>query len=326
MLRCFARTADQLTFVDSAESSALNIIWYDLLNPAPGEDKIIEHAIGAEIPTRDEMKEIEPSARLYHEDGAHYMTITTLAAAENDEPIKAPITFILKGQTLATVRYSEPRSFSTFCARTQKPGGFLNTNGESVMLGLLEAIIDRTADILENIGDSIDGISREVFRKKTTNVTKKTRDLQTLIERIGIKGDVVSAARESLVSISRLVAYYTANDVTGKAPHKDTKMRLKLIARDAASLSEHASFMSDKFTFLLDATLGLINLEQNQIIKIFSVAAVVFLPPTLVASIYGMNYEIMPELKWTYGYPFALGLMVLSAIMPYLYFKRRGWL
>lgn len=326
MLRSFARSADQLVFVDSAESSPMQVIWYDLLHPAPGEDKIIESAIGAEIPTRDEMKEIEPSARLYNEDGAQYMTIMTLAAADNDEPIKAPITFILKGQTLVTVRYSEPRSFATFCTRALKPGGFTHSNGEAVMLGLLETIIDRTADILENIGDAIDGISRDVFRKKTSNVTQKTRDLQTLIERIGIKGDLVSAARESLVSISRLVAYYTANDATSKAVHKDTKLRLKLIARDAASLSEHASFMSDKFTFLLDATLGLINLEQNQIIKIFSVAAVVFLPPTLVASIYGMNYEYMPELKWTYGYPFAIGLMILSAIMPYLYFKRRGWL
>ncbi|TIU17101.1 MAG: magnesium transporter, partial [Mesorhizobium sp.] len=113
---------------------------------------------------------------------------------------------------------------------------------------------------------------------------------------------------------------------SGRKLQKEIRQRIKLVQRDATFLSDHATFLSNKINFLLDATLGLINLEQNQIIKIFSVAAVVFLPPTLVASIYGMNFDAMPELKWLLGYPFALGLMVLSAVVPYLFFKRRGWL
>jgi len=194
------------------------------------------------------------------------------------------------------------------------------------MLGLIEAIIDRTADALERVGDEVDVISREVFRNKAKSVSKKTRDLQSLIEQIGTKGDFLTKLRESLVSITRLIAYHSAVDRRTHRTSKEVRQRVKLIQRDAAALGEHAIFLSGKINFLLDATLGLINLEQNQIIKIFSVAAVVFLPPTLVASIYGMNYDFMPELHWSFGYPFALGMMLVSAILPYFYFKRRGWL
>ena len=194
------------------------------------------------------------------------------------------------------------------------------------MTGLIEALIDRMADALERLGNEIDVISREVFRSKVDKATKKTRNLQSFIEQIGRKGDFLTMVRESLVSISRLVAYHVAVESGDRKLTKETRQRIKLIQRDAASLGEHASFMANKINFLLDATLGLINLEQNQIIKIFSVAAVVFLPPTLVASIYGMNFDFMPELQLTLGYPLAIVLMVLSAILPFVYFKRRGWL
>ncbi len=205
------------------------------------------------------------------------------------------------------------------------------------MLGLLEAIIDRLADVLERVGNEIDGVSREVFRAKSANASQTgksrkgkaaevTTDLQGLIEQIGRKGDLLTAARESLVSISRLVAYHAALEAPVRKGAKDTRQRIKLLQRDAGSLGDHAQFLQDKINFLLDATLGLINLEQNQIIKIFTVASVAFLPPTLVASIYGMNFQSMPELNWAIGYPMALGVMVLSALLPFLFFKRKGWL
>jgi magnesium transporter len=165
-----------------------------------------------------------------------------------------------------------------------------------------------------------------VFRNKTTNVQRKSRDLQEIIERIGSKGDILTLARESLVSITRLSSFHQTYDSGNAKAARDMRQELKVLQRDAAALSDHAAFLNSKINFLLDATLGLINLEQNQIIKIFSVAAVVFLPPTLVASVYGMNFDIMPELHWTFGYPWALGLMILSAILPYLFFKRKGWL
>jgi magnesium transporter len=194
------------------------------------------------------------------------------------------------------------------------------------MLGLLEAVVDRIADALELVGDEVDAISREVFRNKASSATKKTRDLRSLIERIGSQGDNLTMIRESLISIIRLVTFHAALEGGNPKPSREGRQRTKLIQRDASSLGDHAAFLSNKVNFLLDATLGLINLEQNQIIKIFSVAAVVFLPPTLVASVYGMNFAHMPELQWLLGYPWAIGLMIVSAILPYLYFKRRGWL
>jgi magnesium transporter len=207
-----------------------------------------------------------------------------------------------------------------------RPTNNTYTSGEKVMLGLIEAIIDRLAQLLETTGDEIDQISREVFRNKTKNVTRKARDLQEIIERIGKKGDILTLARESLVSIARLSSFHQTSDGADPKSTRELRQELKVLQRDAAALSDHAAFLNSKINFLLDATLGLINLEQNQIIKIFSVAAVVFLPPTLVASVYGMNFDAMPELHIPFGYPLALLLMVISAILPYLFFKRRGWL
>lgn len=325
MLNSYVHANNRLALCEGAPDPAA-VVWYDLITPAPGDDRRLEELVGVSIPTRDEMKEIELSDRLYQEDGAQFMTATVLSSLDGDEPVKSPITFILKGKALITVRYIEPKPFATFLARVQKANGISCASGELVLIGLLEAIIDRMADVLERLGDDIDAVSHEVFRSKTQNVSKKTRDLQSLIVRIGLKGDFLTAARESLVSIARLVAYHAALDQPERRSSKETRQRLKLLQRDAASLGEHANFLSGKINFLLDATLGLINLEQNQIIKIFSVAAVVFLPPTLVASVYGMNFEFMPELQWTFGYPFGIGLMIVSAVTPYLYFKQRGWL
>jgi magnesium transporter len=265
------------------------------------------------------MEDIELSARLYQEDGAAFMTMTALTNLDGDEPAKMPVTFILRGPTLVTVRHAEAKPFVTFCNRALRGNGHSYETGEDVMLGVIEAVIDRMADVLERLGNEIDGISREVFR------SKKTRDLEALIEQLGRKGDFLSGVRESLVSISRLVAYHAALETPTRRPSKEIRQVVKLVQRDAVSLGDHAAFLSGKINFLLDATLGLINLEQNQIIKIFTVASVIFLPPTLVASAYGMNFELMPELQWHFGYPYAVGLMIVSALIPFLYFKRRGW-
>jgi magnesium transporter len=328
MLRLFAHETNRLvlTQYDPATMTAPppGAVWYDLLNPTSEEDRFAEECLGVSIPTREEMLDIEPSARLYNEAGAEFMTITALARLDSDEPAKTPVTFILARNLLVTVRYADPRPFRLFEIRALKTNGRSYASGEMVMAGILEAFIDRLAQVLESTGDEIDTISREVFRNKVKNATVKARDLQSLIEQIGRKGDMLTMARESLLTIVRLTSFHQASGNSKQA--RDLRQELKILQRDASALSDHASFLSNKINFLLDATLGLINLEQNQIIKIFSVAAVVFLPPTLVASIYGMNYDIMPELHWSYGYPFALGLMILSAIFPYLFFKRKGWL
>ncbi len=330
MLRAYFREDDRLVATDldvaAAPPESGTAVWYSLADPSKAEDQFVESCLGIDIPTRAEMDDIEPSARLYTEDGAEFMTITALVNSDSDEPRKTPISFMLRGQQLVTVRYADPKPFRLFERLVTRPTNNGYTSGEKVMLGLLEALIDRLAQLLETTGDEIDQISREVFRNKTRNVTRKARDLQQIIERIGGRGDILTLTQESLVSIARVVSFHQTNDAAGARAVRELRQQLKTLQRDVAALTEHAAFLNAKLGFLLDATLGLINLEQNQIIKIFSVAAVVFLPPTLVASIYGMNFTNMPELDWPFGYPFALALMVLAALLPYLFFKRKGWL
>ena len=301
-------------------------VWYDLVNPTHDEEHYVEQCLGILVPTRDEMKDIEPSARLYSEADAEFMTVTVLTNLHELDPIKTPITFVLRGKVLVTIRYAEPMPFATFESTATRPGARPFLSGEQVMVGLLDAFIDRIAQVLETIGDELDGISREVFRSRIKGATRKARNLESLIEKIGNKSDLLTLVRESLVSILRLTTFHQTREAANTKLAREARQEFKILQRDASSLGEHAGFLSNKVTFLLDATLGLINLEQNQIIKIFSVAAVVFLPPTLVASIYGMNFDHMPELAWQVGYPMALGLMVASAILPYLFFNRRGWL
>ncbi len=183
-------------------------------------------------------------------------------------------------------------------------------------MGLLEQIVDRLADIMEACVADLETISRQVFGENGS------RDHKEVLRRVGRVGDLATKAKDSLLSLNRMVLFLTSQTRVGK----ETRTRLKTLSRDVQSITEHATYVASKVTFLLDATLGLINLEQNNIIKIFSVAAVAFLPPTLIASIYGMNFSVLPELEWPFGYPLALGLMVLSAVLPFLYFKRKGWL
>lgn len=330
MLRIFTHNGNHLvaTTTDGLAGTAgfENGIWYDLLNPTRDEELFVERCLSISVPTRDEMKDIEPSARLYSEAGAEFLTVTTLSHLHEHDPVKSPVTFILRNNVLVTLRYSEPTPFAMFQAAASRPSARDYTSGEMVMVGLLEALIDRLAQILEWAGDELDAISRGVFRSNAKGGARKARNLETLIEKIGNKGDMLTMVRESLVSIQRLVTFHQAPTATPTKSSRDVRQEIKVLQRDAQALGDHAGFLSNKVNFLLDATLGLINLEQNAIIKIFSVAAVVFLPPTLVASIYGMNFIHMPELEWQFGYPIAIGAMIASAILPYLFFKRRGWL
>jgi magnesium transporter len=295
-------------------------VWLDLLQPSAEEESAIERALGVEVPTREEMKEIEASSRLYRENGALFMTATVVAKADTDDPESTALTFILAGERLVTVRYLDPQPFRAFASYALRHPRDCS-DGDVVFAGLLEAIIDRTADVLEAVGADLDRMSREIFSRSGGETS---RDFRRLITRIARAGDLTSKARESLVSIGRLLAF--AIQASQTRSRKGGGSRLKTIGRDIASLSDHASFLNNKVNFLLDATLGMISIEQNAIIKIFSVAAVVFLPPTLIASIYGMNFSFMPELHSPFGYPLALVLMLISAILPYWYFKRRGWL
>jgi magnesium transporter len=299
-----------------------NAIWFDLTSPTQSEDKLVESHVGISVPTREEMQEIEVTSRLYVENGARYMTATLMCQSDTETPKTTPVTFIIAGHRLITVRYDEPRPFMIVghkLARTCPTGA----TGEVVMMELLDAVIDRSADILERISSEIDQVSHEIFEPEGT-ATDHTRGYNEIMKSIGRKGDLTSKVRESLVSIGRLLLYL-ANEADNMKWAKDMRAQLKGMQRDVQSLSDHATYVTNKITFLLDALLGFVSIEQNNIIKLFSVAAVMLMPPTLVASIYGMNFKNIPELDFPYGYPMALILMLLSAALPFFYFKWKKW-
>jgi magnesium transporter len=301
-------------------------LWIDLLAPTPEEEIAVERALKLDIPTREELAEIEASSRLYQEDDATFMTATLIRRGDDGRAEAQPVTFILKGRWLITVRYSEPRAFPLFVRRAQKPGVCPRT-AEGMLMSLLEAVVDRVADHLESVALIIDRTSHVVFHSPTGR-RPRGRDFEGLLQSVGEEGDFNSKLRESLVSVGRAAAYLTTvlDGSSSKRVSRDVKAHLKTLQRDVQSLTDYSTFISGKINFILDAILGLISIEQNAIIKIFSVAAVVFLPPTLIASIYGMNFQFLPELHWHFGYPMALGLMALSAVLPILYFRRKGWL
>jgi magnesium transporter len=300
-----------------------NTVWIDLNDPSAEEERGVERALEIEMPTHEEMREIEVSSRLYQEGAAIYMTATILAKSDTPQPEATVVTFILVGEVLVTLRYAEPAPFRTFTSRCQRQQ-FLRTSGEAILMGLLDAVIDRVADLLERIGFDIDAMSSQVFEPAANGNGPDGGDFKAILRRIGRNGDLASKCRESLVSISRMLTFIAA--LADLPARKDIDARIGTLSHDVQSLSDHSAFLSNKVNFLLDATLGMLNIEQTNIIKIFSVAATVFLPPTLIASIYGMNFDVMPELKWPWGYPLALLLMVASAVAPYLYFKHKNWL
>ena len=298
-------------------------IWFDLVTPTQGEDKLVERMLGIAVPTREEMQEIEVSSRLYVENGARYMTATLMCQSETAVPKTTPVTFILAGHKLITVRYDEPRPFMLVSNKLARSCP-ISISGETILMDLLDAIIDRAADILERAGADIDRVSHDIFEPEGRRVDR-TITYRFILKTIGRKGDLTSKVRESLVSIGRLLLFI-ANEADAMKWPKEMRAQLKSMQRDASQLSDHASYLGNKVTFLLDAMIGVMSVEQNNIIKLFSVAAVVLMPPTLIASIYGMNFKHMPELDWTFGYPMAIVLMLIAAVLPYWFFKWKRWL
>ncbi|MDT8438517.1 MAG: magnesium transporter CorA family protein [Wenzhouxiangellaceae bacterium] len=300
------------------------LIWIDLHNAPMAEVAALEEALAIDIPTRDEMEEIEISSRLYHEDPAWFMTVTLPARAVEEDAEMAPVSFVLTDRLLITVRTTDPRAFRTFPKRAAQADLELN-DPATLLLALLEAVVDRLADLLELAGREIEAISGRIFLDANLDASGKS-SFQDVLRRLGRQGDLLSDLRESLMTLSRLSGYLNLIWPRLDSRLEPPRERLKTLGRDIQSISEHASFMTQKVTFLLDATLGMINIEQNATIKIFSVLAVVFLPPTLIASIYGMNFAVMPELSWPFGYPLAIAMMIIAAVLPYALFKRKGWL
>jgi magnesium transporter len=319
-------------------------IWIDLFDPSLEEEKMVEKAFKIDAPTREEMDKFEVISPFYKEGESYYMTITTLNKLENKNVDGSAVVFILHPKCLITLRYSKFKAFTYFSSRMMRSPD-MGSTPESVLEGLVESIVHSLADVLERTGNEIDKLLIEVFdqpsdiraqtqkgrKKSAPQATSEEQDRSGLyytnvIKNVGRTGNLVSKIRESLVSIHRMLIFFGQIDDDHFLAKKEYRMRFRNLTREMHSLTEYANFLSQRNSFLLDATLGMINVQQNMIIKVFTVAAAVFLPPTLIASIYGMNFRQMPELNWAFGYPMALVIIICSAIVPYAFFKRKGWL
>ncbi len=295
--------------------------WIDLLTPTLEEEQHAERVLGVELPTREEMRTLEDSSRLYEENGAIYATATIIVNSETEYPRTDDLTFVLTPNCLVTVRYAEPKAVQIFRERAERRPA-LGVNAEAVWLGLLETLLERLSRNIETVSAELDGLVHEVLspRERGTRL-----DYGAMLRQLERNQVLITRARASLASLNRLARFLQRPGL--EFPLSEAfRPRLQTLLHDVQTLTQHTEFLAGNISFELAAILGMISVEQNNIIKIFSLAAVVFLPPTLVASMYGMNFEFMPELKWAHGYPWALGLMVGSAVLTYQFFKRRGWL
>src|SRR6185312_15237321 len=322
---CVSETVDDF----ASASLAPDVVWLDLLKPEPPEIAFVERTTRLHVPSFEDLREIESSSRLYVENGALYLSTPAVFRADSGEPITTPVGFVLTPDRLITIRFEPLPVFGAFHERATKPGA-LHPSSAGTFTGLLEAIVDRIADVLERVGGELDAVSHRIFREGTANAGKQRRparedaDLRALLRRVGRCGDLASRIRDSLLGIGRIVPYVASLGEDWLPA--EVKPHLQTLRQDIASLNDYDAFLTNKVQLLLDATLGLINIEQNNIIKVLTVVSVVGVPPTFIASMYGMNFKGMPELDWAWGYPYALLLMAASAILPFLWFKLRGWL
>lgn len=293
-------------------------LWIDLLRPTDAEAAQVA-ALGVDVPTLEDMEEIEISARLYREGDLAFLTVVLPGQSETDVPISGPVTFILSHSHLITIRHHGPRPFETYPERAARVGVGCG-DPDHLFLSLMDEIVGRLADLLEGAGRTMDGVAARVYREGETT---DPAALRAALQNIGRMSEQIGRVRLALLTMERALSFYALAPMRRVERLKSTA---KALTRDINSLEIHADFLSSRLAMATDATLGMINLGQNQTIQIVSVVAVVFLPPTVIASAYGMNFERMPELAWPWGYPMALGLMLASAVGTYLFFKWKRWL
>ncbi|WP_028029969.1 magnesium transporter CorA family protein [Gemmobacter nectariphilus] len=302
-----------------AHDAALDdALWIDLYRPMPAQVEAVV-ALGIEVPTLADMEEIEISNRLYRDNGIDYMTVVLPGTDVHGEQLTGPVTFILAQNRLVTVRHHNPRPFETYPARAEKVGPGCG-QASDILLGLIEEIIGRQADLLEAVGKTLDAASRRVFHEDPGTDVGPLRDL---LRSTGMENERIGRVRLGLLTLERALGFL---EQSPEPLPKKSLGTIKALRRDIAALSVHADFLGTRVEMASDVTLGIINIGQSQTTKTVSVVAVIFMPPTLVASVYGMNFRIMPELDWAWGYPGALGLMLASAVGAYLFFRWRRWL
>jgi magnesium transporter len=308
------------------DKHAAHAIWLDLVDPTEDERALAERISGLRVPARTELSEIERSSRLTSRNGVLTMSTPMVSRSDGAQPVVSPLGFVLSRGRLLTVRYEPLRALDAFAEQMCDPET-PPPSGIGAFVGVLEALVDRLADVLENVGTELDQLSRQIFRPEAMEARRVRRvsaAMQATLAGVGRSGDLVSSLRDSLLGIGRIVAY--VGEAAAEWTPPELRPRLATLRQDIASLNDYDVQITGKVQFLLDATLGFINIQQNNVIKVLTVASIVGIPPTLIASIYGMNFKGMPELSWSWGYPYGLGVIALSGLLPLLLFWRRGWI
>ena len=308
---------NQATIASREDLENVAPVWVDLTDPSEEERTWVKARYGVTLPGEDEVQDIEASARYYEAENGDLHLRTDFLLEEEDGPSRVvTVAFILSGKILFSVHNDDLPVFRLVRMRARSRPGSIEDYMD-VLLDLYATDAEYSADALEGIYESLEEVSTRVLQKEFTD-----QDAAAALNAIAHEEDLNGRIRRNMMDTRRAVSFL----MRGRLLNSDQFEEARQILRDIESLDGHTSFLFDKVNFLMDATVGFININQNKIIKIFSVASVAFLPPTLIASLYGMNFALMPELNWRFGYPFAIALMAASAVAPLLYFRRRGWL
>ncbi len=308
--------------VDAA-NTAPTVSWIDLLHPTSEERASVESGHGLKLPSREELSQVEMSSRLSERDGVLFLSMPAVAHLDGLDQAQSPLGFVLSKKLLVTIRYAKLHAFETVAEERLKNGG--SSSSVDTFAALVDGMLELSADTIEQIAAELDGVSRDVFSKlgKQSHVTQSNDELRRVLIEVGNAGERLSRIRGSVLGLQRIIPFVAASEQEWIPAN--IRVRLKTAQSDLSSLTEYETHLSDKVQFLLDAVLGFINTKQNDIFQVLTVISIVGIPPTLVASIYGMNFRNMPELSWAWGYPYALVLILLSAILPILWFKWRRW-
>lgn len=296
--------------------------WVDLLDPTPEESARVEAEYGLHVPSRAALEEIESSSRLSRDGDVLHMNMPVVTFDADGGIVPSPVGFVLSDKVVITIHFA--RLHTTESVLTRLESEKRPVTAPDIFAMVIEGMVDFSADQLESIAAEFTGISQKLFRKGgRRDVGRMNRLLRDMLCQIGYAGEHLSHIRESLLGLQRIITY--TMETCRSWDEKDFLERLSTARHDLQSLIEHETHLSDKSQFLLDANLGFINTQQNDIFKVLTIVSVVGIPPTLIASMYGMNFHFMPELSWHYGYWYGLGLIACSTIVPMLWFKWRGW-
>jgi magnesium transporter len=304
-------------------SASPAVTWIDLLQPTDDERVRAERVSGLKLPSREELSQVELSSRLSERDGVLFLSMPTVSHMSRLDQAQSPLGFVLSKKLLVTIRFGQLHAFETVAARRFK-GGEKFSSAET-FAALVDGMVELSADVIEQIAAELDTISRSVFAElgKRNHVTHSNDELRRVLIGVGNAGERLSRIRDSVLGLQRIVPFVAGSEQDWIPA--SIRVHLKTTQSDLSSLTEYETHLSNKVQFLLDAVLGFINTKQNDTFQVLTVISIVGIPPTLVASIYGMNFANMPELGWAWGYPFGLVLILLSAILPILWFKWRRW-